>query len=181
MRRSAASIGSALFFLVGPGTVVGLVPWLLTGWWIGEPSPYWAPLRVLGGLLLIAGVIVLVQAFVRFVVEGLGTPMPIAAPERLVVGGLYRHVRNPMYMAIMAAVAGQALLLGRPVLLLYLAGIWLVSAAFVRWHEEPALSRRFGAQYDAYRRAVPAWLPRLRPWEPPVSGCSGDRGAGAGR
>jgi protein-S-isoprenylcysteine O-methyltransferase Ste14 len=173
MRRHVAAAGSAVFFLVGPGTIVGLIPWLLTGWQRGEPAPYWAPVRVLGVLLLVAGLIVLIQAFVRFVVEGLGTPVPIAAPERLVVGGLYRYVRNPMYVAIMTAIAGQMLLLGRPVLLLYLAVVWLVSATFVRWYEEPALTRRFGAQYEAYRRAVPAWWPRLRPWEPSAAGDSG--------
>jgi protein-S-isoprenylcysteine O-methyltransferase Ste14 len=166
VRRPAAAIGSAVFFLVAPGVVLGLIPWLLTGWQVREPAPYWAPLRVLGGILLLAGVIVLVQAFVRFVVEGFGTPAPVAAPERLVVGGVYRYVRNPMYVAILAAIVGQALLLGRLGLLLYAAAIWLVAAAFVRWYEEPTLRRRFGTDYEAYRRAVPAWWPRLRPWNP---------------
>ena len=166
MRRPIAAVGSAVFFLVGPGTVVGLIPWLLTRWQVREPLPYWAPMRVLGGILLVAGLIVLVQAFVRFVVEGLGTPVPVAAPERLVVGGLYRYVRNPMYVAILAAIVGQALLLGQLALLLYAAAIWLIAAAFVRWYEEPTLARRFGADYEAYRGAVPAWWPRLRPWNP---------------
>jgi len=166
MRRPAAAVGSAVFFVVGPGTVVGLIPWLLTGWQVREPVPYWAPIRVLGVILLVVGLILLVQAFVRFVVEGLGTPAPIAAPERLVVGGLYRYVRNPMYVAILAAIVGQALLLSQFGLLLYAAALWMISAAFVRWYEEPALTRRFGADYEAYRRVVPAWWPRLRPWKP---------------
>ncbi len=166
MRRPIAAVGSAVFFLVAPGTVVVLIPWLLTGWQVRDPVRYWAPMRVLGVILLVAGLIVLVQAFVRFVVEGLGTPAPIAAPERLVVGGLYRYVRNPMYVAVLAAIVGQGLLLGQLGLLLYAAALWLVSAAFVRWYEEPTLTRRFGADYEAYRRAVPAWWPRLRPWEP---------------
>ena len=166
MRRQTAAIGSALFFLLGPGIVVGLIPWLLTGWQMREPVPYWAPVRVLGVILLVAGLLALVQAFVRFVVEGLGTPAPIAAPERLVVGGLYRYVRNSMYVAVLAAIIGQALLLGQLGLLLYTAAVWLISASFVRFYEEPTLSRRFGADYEAYRRAVPAWWPRLRPWNP---------------
>src|SRR5215210_2534511 len=166
MRRPSAAVGSAVFFLVAPGTVVGLIPWLLTGWQVREPVPCWAPMRVLGVILLVAGLIVLVQAFVRFVVEGLGTPVPVAAPERLVVGGTYRYVRNPMYVAILAAIIGQALLLGQLGLLLYAAASWLVVAAFVRWYEEPALTRRFGADYEAYKRAVPGWWPRLRPWRP---------------
>ncbi len=170
MRRQVAAVGSAVFFLVGPGIVVGLIPWLLTGWQVREPAPYWAPMRVLGVILLVAGLIVLVQAFVRFVVEGFGTPVPVAAPDRLVVGGLYRYVRNPMYVAILAAIVGQALLLGRLGLLLYAAAVWTISAAFVRWYEEPTLTRRFGAEYEAYRRAVPAWWPRLRPWKPSERG-----------
>jgi protein-S-isoprenylcysteine O-methyltransferase Ste14 len=167
MRRPTAAIGSAVFFMLAPGVVVGLIPWWLTGGWrVGEPLPFWMPMRVLGAVLLGAGLIALVGAFVRFVVEGLGTPAPVAAPERLVVGGVYRYVRNPMYVAVLAAIVGQALLLGRLVLLLYAAGAWLVVAAFVRFYEEPTLTRRFGADYEAYRRAVPAWWPRMRPWDP---------------
>ena len=176
MRRSTAAVGSAVFFVLAPGVVGGLIPWLLTGGWqVREPLLYWAPVRVLGGVLLVAGVIALVRAFVRFVVEGLGTPAPVAAPERLVVGGAYRHVRNPMYVAVLTTIVGQSLLLGRLGLLLYAGVTWLVVAAFVRFYEEPTLARRFGADYETYRRAVPAWWPRLRPWEP------GERdGPGAG-
>jgi protein-S-isoprenylcysteine O-methyltransferase Ste14 len=175
MRKPTAAVGSAVFFLLAPGVVVGLIPWLLTRWQAREPLPYWTPVRVLGGILLVAGLIALVQAFVRFVVEGFGTPAPVAAPDRLVVGGVYRYVRNPMYVAVLAAIIGQALLLGRLGLLLYAGAAWLIVAAFVQWYEEPTLTRRFGADYEAYRRAVPAWLPRLRPWEP---GERDDPGAG---
>src|SRR5918911_2132250 len=117
MRRQTAAVGSAVFFLLAPGVVVGLIPWLLTRWQAREPLPYWAPVRVLGVILLVAGLIVLVRAFVRFVEEGFGTPAPVAAPERLVVGGVYRFVRNPMYVAVLVAIVGQALLLGQLVLL----------------------------------------------------------------
>jgi protein-S-isoprenylcysteine O-methyltransferase Ste14 len=166
MRMRTAAVGSAVFFLVAPAVVSGLIPWLLTGWRVREPVPYPAPVRLFGTVLLIAGLIVVIQAFVRFVVEGLGTPAPVAAPDRLVVGGPYRYVRNPMYVAVLAIIVGQALILGQPGLLLYAAALWLVVATFVRFYEEPTLARRFGAQYDAYRRAVPAWRPRLRPWRP---------------
>lgn len=154
-----------MFFVLEPGVVAGLVPWWLTGWEIRQPVPFWMPLRVVGVALLVAGAGVLVHACVRFVVEGAGTPAPAAPTERLVVGGLYRHVRNPMYIAVAATVVGQALALGRPALLLYAAALCLVFAAFVHWYEEPVLARRFGRQYEAYRRAVPAWWPRPRPWE----------------
>lgn len=166
MRKTTAAAGSAAFFLAAPGVMGGLVPWLLTGWQVREPVPYMAPVRVLGAVLLVAGLVAVVGAFVRFVVEGLGTPAPFAAPDRLVVGGPYRRVRNPMYVAVLAAIFGQALLLGQPVLLAYAAAFWLLVALFVRFYEEPELNRRFGAEYDAYRHAVPAWRPRLRPWKP---------------
>src|SRR5919112_3376551 len=132
MRRSTAAVGSALFFLLAPGVVVGLIPWALTRWQVREPLPYWAPARVLGGVVLVAGVIALVGAFVRFVVEGLGTPAPVAAPERLVVGGAYRHVRNPMYVAVVAALLGQALVPGPLRLLVYAWGTLVGVAAVVR-------------------------------------------------
>jgi protein-S-isoprenylcysteine O-methyltransferase Ste14 len=159
--RSAAA-GTAAFFVLAPGVVAGLVPWLLTGWEVEEPLPYWLPLRVVGAVLLVVGVAVLVHAFVRFVVEGLGTPAPVAPTERLVVGGLYRYVRNPMYVAVEGTIVGQALLLGQLGLLVYAAFVGVAFAAFVHWYEEPTLLRQFGAEYEAYRRAVPAWWPRRR-------------------
>ena len=128
------------------------------------------PLRVLGIAMVAAGTVVLVHAFARFVVEGLGTPAPVAPTERLVVGGLYRYVRNPMYVAVVAAILGQALFLGRVELLWYAIVIAVVVAVFARVHEEPALHRQFGAQYEAYRQHVPGWLPRTRPWEPGDTG-----------
>ena len=119
-----------------------------------------------GGGLLAAGTLVLVHAFARFVVERLGTPAPIAPTRRLVVGGPYRYVRNPMYLAVTAVIVGQALALGQPGLLLYAAAVGGATAAFAHGYEEPTLQRQFGAQYEAYRRAVPAWWPRRHPWQP---------------
>jgi protein-S-isoprenylcysteine O-methyltransferase Ste14 len=161
MTRARAAVGTVVFLVVAPGVVAGLVPWLVTGWTADE---WWPPVRVLGVLMMAAGLAVLLHAFARFVIEGIGTPAPVAPTERLVVGGLYRHVRNPMYVAVGATIVGQALLLGRPWLLAYAAAFWLVVATFVRAYEEPTLSARYGEQYAAYRRAVPAWRPRLRPW-----------------
>jgi protein-S-isoprenylcysteine O-methyltransferase Ste14 len=166
MRRRSAAAGSSLFFLLAPCVVAGLVPWWLTDWRVLEPLPHWAPVRIVGVALAAAGAAVLIQAFVRFVTEGLGTPAPVAPPERLVVGGLYRYVRNPMYLAVLANIVGQALALGQLGLLAYAGAVAGMVAGFVHWYEEPTLSRRFGAQYQAYRRAVPAWWPRRRPWEP---------------
>jgi protein-S-isoprenylcysteine O-methyltransferase Ste14 len=165
MRRAQAAAASAVFFAVAPGTVAGLIPWWLTRWQIRGPLVHWAPVRVIGLIMLSLGGVVLVQAFARFVIQGHGTPAPAAPAEHLVTGGLYRHVRNPMYLAVVAAITGQALALNQPVLLGYAAAVWVTVAAFARWYEEPALARQFGAQYEAYRRGVPAWRPRIQPWK----------------
>ena len=161
MRRSTAALGSLLFLVLAPGTIAGLIPWWLTGWDVREPLPYWVPVRVVGAILLVGGVLVLLHGFGRFVLEGAGTPAPVAAPQRLVVGGLYRYVRNPMYLAILATIVGEALVLGQLRLLVYAVGVAAAFAAFVSAYEEPTLRRRFEADFDAYRRDVPAWLPRM--------------------
>jgi protein-S-isoprenylcysteine O-methyltransferase Ste14 len=162
--RVRAAIGSVVFLAVAPGIVAGLIPYWLTGWDAAGDVPWWQ--AALGVLLIAAGGGVLLHAFARFVVEGIGTPAPVAPTQRLVVGGIYRYVRNPMYIAVASTIVGQALLLGRPGLLLYAAVFGAVVLAFVRGYEEPALARSFGAEYDAYRRAVPGWRPRRRPWTP---------------
>jgi protein-S-isoprenylcysteine O-methyltransferase Ste14 len=154
-----------VFFVLAPGLVAGLGPWLLTGWEVREPFAHWLPLRVLGVVLIGAGALVLVQSFVRFVSEGSGTPAPVAPTEQLVVGGYYRYVRNPMYLAVIAVVLGQALLFGQPRLFVYTAAVAAAVVSFAHWYEEPALRRRFGVQYDRYRRAVPGWVPRRHPWQ----------------
>jgi protein-S-isoprenylcysteine O-methyltransferase Ste14 len=162
MRVRRAAFGSALFFVVAPGVVVGLVPWWITRWEL-RPTPM--AIRVLGGLLIAVALPVLVGAFLRFVRDGLGTPAPVAPTERLVVTGAYRYVRNPMYVAVVSAIVGQALLLGQPDLLAYAALVALLVVGFVRLYEEPVLLRQFGEEYASYRRAVPGWVPRLRPWK----------------
>jgi protein-S-isoprenylcysteine O-methyltransferase Ste14 len=166
MRSTTAAAGSSVFFVVAPCVVAGAVPWALTGWRVRDLPAVWLPLRVVGGALIVAAVAVLVHAFWRFVSEGRGTPAPLAPTDQLVVGGLYRHVRNPMYVAVVATVIGQALVLGEPVLLAYAVALAAAFVAFVHWYEEPALSRQYGDRYDIYRRAVPAWWPRWQPWRP---------------
>jgi protein-S-isoprenylcysteine O-methyltransferase Ste14 len=165
MRTGNAAIGSFVFLLLVPGVVAGLVPWWLTGWNVRGSSPYYLPLRVAGMLLVVAGVVALLHAFVRFVVEGLGTPAPVAPTENLVVGGLYRYVRNPMYLAVAAIIVGQALVFGQLILLTYAACFLLAVVLFVHFYEEPTLRRQFGKEYEAYRKAVPGWWPRRHPWK----------------
>lgn len=167
MRKQQAALGSAVFFLGAPCVVAGVLPWWITGW-TRPTRPTWLAVVsiVMGGALVLAGLVLLVRAFVRFVSEGLGTPAPVAPTERLVVGGEYRYVRNPMYVGVEAIVLGQAALFGSVPLLLYALASWLGMAAFVRCYEEPTLRRRFGEQYEQYRSSVRGWWPRLRPWRP---------------
>jgi protein-S-isoprenylcysteine O-methyltransferase Ste14 len=112
--RWLAAAGSAIFFAVAPCAVAGLVPWWLTGWHLATPFPLWEPVRVLGAVLTIGATVVLLSAFARFVVEGIGTPAPVAPTQHLVIGGLYRYVRNPMYIAVVSAIMGQAGPIVRP-------------------------------------------------------------------
>lgn len=162
MSRLRAVLGSLVFLVVAPGVAAGLMPWALTGW---EAEATWLPLQAAGIVLVVAGVGVLLHAFARFALEGIGTPAPVAPTQHLVVGGLYRFVRNPMYLAVCATIAGQALILGRPALLAYAAAFGAVVATFVRAYEEPTLTARYGRRYEDYRRAVPGWWPRRRPWD----------------
>lgn len=160
MGRARAALGSLVFLGVAPGVVAGVLPWSLTHWSSAHPPD---ALVVAGAIVAAAGTLVLLHAFGRFVVEGIGTPAPIAPTERLVIGGAYRYVRNPMYLAVGSVIAGQGLLLGRAVLFAYLAVYFAAVSAFVRLYEEPVLEAEYGPQYTDYRRAVPRWLPRLRP------------------
>ncbi|MET8148541.1 methyltransferase family protein [Actinoplanes sp. NPDC049668] len=160
MKRGVAAGGGALFFALAPGTVAGLLPWALTGWQAGA-TPHWV-VRGLGVLMILAGLLVIVPAFVRFVVDGAGTPAPVAQTDRLVVRGPYRFVRNPMYVAVLLVIVGQALILGRAVLVVYTLLAGATMYGFVKLYEEPHLARVYGPEYEAYRRAVPGWCPRLR-------------------
>jgi protein-S-isoprenylcysteine O-methyltransferase Ste14 len=162
VRRLHAALGSGLFLVVAPGAVAGLIPWAITGWQVETNS---VPIRVVGAVLVVVGTAFLLHAFARFVMEGIGTPAPVAPPERLVIGGAYRYVRNPMYLAVEAVIVGQALFLGQPVLLAWAAAFGAMVFSFVRLYEEPTLHSQFGSSYDSYRAAVPGWLPRLHPWE----------------
>ena len=152
--------------VAGPGVVSGLGRWLLTRWKVHRPVPGGGPARARGAGMIAAGGAVLTHSFARFVVEGLGTPLPAAPTSHLVVGGMYRHVRNPMYVALEAVILGQALLLGQRRLLGYAAVMAIPPALFVRLYEEPKLAASFGEEYEQYRRNVPRWLPRLHPWRP---------------
>jgi protein-S-isoprenylcysteine O-methyltransferase Ste14 len=159
VRKISAAGGTALFFAAAPGVVAGVIPWVLTGWRMAGHVP--VTLRWVGGAVTFVAAALLIHSFARFVIEGSGTPSPSAPTERLVVGGLYRYVRNPMYLAVLSAILGQALLLGQAVLLPYAVVVMAAVVSFVHWYEEPTLSERYGPAYDAYRTSVPGWFPRL--------------------
>jgi protein-S-isoprenylcysteine O-methyltransferase Ste14 len=160
-RKGNAILGSAVFLALAPGFVAGVVPGVITGWEVGDHLA--PPLPALGACLGLFGIAFLLQAFARFALEGLGTPAPVAPTERLVVGGVYRFVRNPMYLAVLAVIVGQALFFGNAVVAGYGALVALAFVAFVRIYEEPTLRATYGAEYEAYCARVPRWLPRLRP------------------
>ena len=163
-----ASAGSVVWFAVTAAVGVVWVPWLITGWRVTYPSSNWRVVQVVGLAVIGLGLLPIVATFARFARAG-GTPIPGAPTQQLVVAGCNRYVRNPIYLGVLTILLGQALVLGQWPLLAYAAGMWLVAAGFVRVYEEPALTRRFGAQYETYRQAIPAWWPRLHPWSGPPS------------
>lgn len=136
MDKACAALGSAVFFILVPCVVAGLGPYLVTGWHIHGAGAGWEALHVVGGLLLAVGATVLLRSFARLITEGLGTPAPIAPTQTLVVGGLYRYVRNPMYVAIDISLIGQSLLFGR------LAMLWYTAAIVARWRLSGRASRK---------------------------------------
>jgi protein-S-isoprenylcysteine O-methyltransferase Ste14 len=165
MRRSVMAATSVTWFVTVGGTFGCLVPYLLNYWHFHSPLPYWDIARAAGVLLIGAGLVPVVDSFIEFF-RADGTPVPVAAPPRLVVSGYYRYVRNPIYVGFLGILLGEALLFGSRGLLGYALISWAVGAAAVRWYEEPRLAREFGAEYREYRRAVRAWLPLLRSWTP---------------
>lgn len=162
VQRAAAIIGSAIFLVIAPGTLAVYVPWYLTHWHFAPPL--FPIARVLGAALIVAGLPILLDSFARFALQGLGTPAPVMPPKRLVVTGLYRYVRNPMYVAVTALIAGQGSLFGSVTVLEYGAIVWAGFFLFVVAYEEPALGEQFGDEYKRYRANVRRWLPRITPW-----------------
>jgi protein-S-isoprenylcysteine O-methyltransferase Ste14 len=166
VQKTIAILGSAIFFVVAPCALAGLIPWSITRWEFRPPFFGLELTRVIGVILILAGVPGLVDSFARFALQGLGTPAPIAPTRNLVVTGLYRYVRNPIYVAVVAIVLGQAVLLGDWRLIVYGALLWLAFHLFVVAYEEPTLEQTFGGEYEAFRANVPRWIPRMTPWPP---------------
>lgn len=164
--RAVLALGTAVFVLLMPLQVAGTVPWLLSRWRMRPALLGWPGFRWLGALLILAGLPVLCESIVRFVRQGRGVPAPVLEAQHLVVTGLYRYVRNPMYVAVVSMIAGQGLLFGSAPVLRYAVVVAAGFHLFVLLHEEPSLRRRFRAEYEAYCRGVRRWIPRLTPWAP---------------
>jgi protein-S-isoprenylcysteine O-methyltransferase Ste14 len=120
--------------------------------------------RVAGGILVALGTAGLLDSFARFAVQGVGTPAPVFPTRHLVVTGLYRYVRNPMYVAVVSTILGQSLVLGNASLVRYGCLMWLLFHLFVLAYEEPTLMTTFGLEYETFCSEVPRWIPRLIPW-----------------
>jgi protein-S-isoprenylcysteine O-methyltransferase Ste14 len=165
MAKFWAILGSAIFFVVAPLTVAGLIPLSISGWQLRPPLLGLAEMRTIGAVLVVAGLVPLLESFGRFAWVGLGTPAPIAPTQHLVVSGFYRYVRNPMYVGVVTIILGQTLVLGDVSLLIYGAVVWLAFHLFVLMYEEPTLRATYGEEYKAFRDNVPRWIPRLSPWK----------------
>ena len=164
IRKVLAIVGSALFLVIAPGFVAGLVPWWISRWRLQAPFFEMPLFRFAGGMLITLGVIGLLDSFVRFALQGVGTPAPVFPTRHLVVTGLYRYVRNPMYVAVVSTILGQGLILGNVTLLGYGGLVWLLFHVFVLVYEEPTLRASFGSEYKAFCAEVPRWIPRFTPW-----------------
>jgi protein-S-isoprenylcysteine O-methyltransferase Ste14 len=159
LQRSVAV--SILFTLFGgPGIILVYLPLAITRFRVPANETTWQ--KAVAATLIVAGLIPLLESITRFVRIGRGTLMPNVPTERLVATGLYRFVRNPMYVGDLAVLAGEALLFRSYGLLLYATMVWLVLDQFIRRYEEPTLLRRHGEEYASYRQQVHRWLPGPR-------------------
>jgi protein-S-isoprenylcysteine O-methyltransferase Ste14 len=163
VRKTLAILGSATFLVLAPGFVAGMVPWWISHWRVEAAFLGLPLLRFGGGLLLALGATGLLDSFGRFAIQGMGTPAPVFPTRKLVFSGLYRYVRNPMYVAVVSTIFGQGLIFGNVELLEYGALVWLLFHLFVLFYEEPTLRASFGSQYTAFCVEVPRWIPRLTP------------------
>lgn len=151
----ALLLKNILFTVVIPGTVAVYLPLAIARGRSVSSSPLWL---ALGLALLALGLATYTWCVWDFASFGRGTPLPADAPRKLVVRGLYRYTRNPMYLGVIAAVVGWAALFGMVWLLAYALAVAICFHGFVALYEEPRLQELFGSEYESYRRAVPRWL-----------------------
>jgi len=155
------AVRSLLWTILLPGMVAGYVPWRF--FWVSQARVDLSrPADVVALVCIGLGCLLLAACIFEFARSGRGTLSPVDPPRELVVRGLYRYVRNPMYLAVTVIVLGEALLIRSPALALYWAVFFLAANVFVIGYEEPMLRRQFGASYEEYTRRVPRWIPKIR-------------------
>lgn len=135
------------------------------GWGLPAATAWVAP--AIGGAIGGFGLVIVVRTIRLFAVVGQGTLAPWDPPRRFVARGPYRHVRNPMITGVLFVLLGEAIALGSWPLLVWFAVFFAINATYIPLYEEPRLARRFGDDYDEYRRHVPRWLPRVIAWGGP--------------
>jgi protein-S-isoprenylcysteine O-methyltransferase Ste14 len=151
-------VKSVLFLLLVPGILLGLLPY-----WISKTEvSFFDPgfLRYLAIPLWMIGAGIMVWCFRDFTIEGHGTPAPIDPPHELIASGLYRYVRNPMYVAGLITLAGWILWSPSPTMIVTTFLFFIATHLFVIFYEEPTLKRKFGSGYEQYLKSVPRWIPR---------------------
>jgi protein-S-isoprenylcysteine O-methyltransferase Ste14 len=162
LRRNV--VVSVLFTVLGgPGIALVWLPLWITRFRVPAGEPRWQ--MVLAAALILIGLTPGLESVRRFIVVGRGTLVPAVPTEHLIVSGFYRHVRNPMYVGVLIALAGEILLFRNRGLIIFGACLWLGFHVFVSRYEEPTLTRRYGEEYLRFKRNVPRWLPRLTPWQ----------------
>lgn len=158
-KQMLALVKTAFFLVVFPGFVLIYVPLRMIA---PEPRADLGAARYFALVLWIIGGATVIWCGREFAMRGLGTPAPFDPPQSLVISGLYRYVRNPMYLGAIAIVLGIALWIGSRSVLLYAMALWITFHLFVLVYEEPHLQRKFGDSYTRYRHQVRRWLPRFR-------------------
>lgn len=161
MRGKACMVAfkTLVFTIVMPGMVGGVIPWLLVQG-AQRPMPSVSSVWMIGLLPLALGAGLYFWCAGAFTFIGKGTPAPIDAPKVLVVQGAYRWMRNPMYIAVLLVILGQAIVFHSSLLVGYALVFWLVVHTFVLFVEEPTLRSQFGSSYESYLHSVPRWIPR---------------------
>lgn len=156
------ALKTLIFTVIVPGTVAILVPYRILVAPGARGTLAIDCFRYFGLLVIPTGALIYFWCAWDFTFAGKGTPLPVDPPVRLVVSGLYKYVRNPMYVGVLSLIAGQAIWFESIQLLAYAGLAFLFMHAFVMLYEEPALKRKFGESYTRYRDSVPRWIPRLR-------------------
>ena len=164
--RHLLAIGLLPFVVtvVIPAYIIRTSSTLNTGWDLPSPLGLLPPL--LGCALVGLGVLLVYKTVILFATVGEGTLAPWDPPRRLVVRGPYRHVRNPMISGVLFILLGEAILFGSVSLLVWFVMFFALNALTMPLIEEPLLESRFGSDYVTYKRNVPRWIPRLKPWTP---------------